>query len=426
MKKLGFLLALFVVAGVGCDSIFGSKNDETNEEIFDEGKIDPRLENVDGYAPVLPFWGEFDAPNDVHIGFDTFVYVTDNEGVHLLDRADLSPRRTIQLQGANAVTQDRLLNVYVSARIDTTIDKNGTPTTFNLPAVFKIKNMNGAGDIQFVDTLIFPFDDASLSTSAAQNARLNKGSSNNYENVEITGLTILADNSVYISRRGPQNNTNQIAAPDNTVLEFARIEENGVPTNKMTNVRQITTLNPTNPSLRSAVRLSSIASFVTPPQRDRLTDDRSFLIAQASQAQNIDFRVLWINAVETTDGLIFEQNSSLLAQDTSQANGFLYEPGKFQMPTDIAFSGDDDAFIFVVDSETDSLYQFQSNGQEGVNPPVGADADSKKIVVSFGGEGAGPKQFMNPSGVAYYRTIVYVADTGNNRIARFKLTTDFE
>lgn len=426
MKKLGFLLALFVVAGVGCDNIFGSKNDETNEEIFDEGKIDPRLENVDGYAPVLPFWGEFDAPNDVHIGFDTFVYVTDNEGVHLLDRADLSPRRTIQLQGANAVTQDRLLNIYVSARIDTTIDKNGTPTTFNLPAVFKIKNMNGAGDIQFVDTLIFPFDDASLSTSAAQNARLNKGSSNNYENVEITGVTILADNSVYISRRGPQNNTNQIAAPDNTVLEFARIEVNGVPTNKMTNVRQITTLNPTNPSLRSAVRLSSIASFVTPPQRDRLTDDRSFLIAQASQAQNIDFRVLWINAVETTDGLIFEQNSSLLAQDTSQANGFLYEPGKFQMPTDIAFSGDDDAFIFVVDSETDSLYQFQSNGQEGVNPPVGADADSKKIIVSFGGEGAGPKQFMNPSGVAYYRTIVYVADTGNNRIARFKLTTDFE
>lgn len=426
MNKLAFLLVLLVVTGAGCEDIFGSKNDETNEEIFDEGKIDPRLENVDGYAPVLPFWGEFDAPNDVHIGFDTFVYVTDNEGVHLLDRADLSPRRTIQLQGANAVTQDRLLNIYVSARIDTTIDKNGVPTTFNLPAVFKIKNMNGTGDIQFVDTLIFPFDDASLSTSAAQNARLNKGSSNNYENVEITGLTILADNTVYVSRRGPQNNTNQIAAPDNTVLEFARIEENGVPTNKMTNVRQITTLNPTNPSLRSAVHLSSVTSFVTPPQRDTKTDDRSFLIAQASQSQEIDFRVLWINAVETTDGLIFEQNSSLLAQDTSQANGFLYEPGKFQLPTDIAFSGDDDAFIFVVDSETDSLYQFQSNGQEGVNPPVGADADSKKIVVSFGGEGAGPKQFMNPSGVAYYRTIVYVADTGNNRIARFKLTTDFE
>jgi hypothetical protein len=426
MKKLGLLIVLLGIFGSGCESIFGSKNDSTNEEIFDEGKIDPRLENVDGYAPVLPFWSGFDAPNDIHVGFDTFVYVTDNDGVHLLDRADLSPRRTIQLQGANAVTQDRLLNVYVSARIDTTIDKNGVPTSFNLPAIFKIKNLNGAGDIEFVDTLIFPFDDASLSTSAAQNARLNKSSSNNYENVEITGITILADNSIYLSRRGPLNSTNQVAAPDNTVLEFARIEVNGVPTDKMTNVRQITTLNPTNPSLRSAVRLSSIASFVTPPQRDRLTDDRSFIIAQASQAQEIDFRVLWINAVETTDGLVFQQNSSLLAQDTSQANGFLYEPGKFQQPTDIAFSGDDDAYIFVVDAETHSLYQFQANGQEGVNPPVGADADSKKIIVSFGGEGSGPKEFINPSGVAYFRTVVYVADTGNNRIARFKLTTDFE
>jgi len=426
IKKLGLFVLLLALLGVGCDSLFGSKTDDTNEEIFDEGQIDPQLEKLDGYAPITPFWGGFDAPNDIHVGFDTFVYVTDNEGVHLLDRADLSPRRTIQLQGANAVTQDRLLNVYVSARIDTIIDKNGTPTSFNLPAIFKIKNINGSGNLEFIDTLIFPFDDASLSTSAAQNARLNKSSSNNYENVEITGLSILADNSLYVSRRGPQNSTNQIAAPDNTVLEFARIQENGIPTNKMTNIRQITTLNPSNPSLRSAVGLSSITTFVTPPQRDRLTDDRSFLITQASQSQEIDFRVLWINAVETIDGLIFEQNSILLAQDTAQANGFMYEPGKFQLPADIGFSGDDDAYIFVIDSEKDSLFQFQSNGQEGVNPPAGADADSKKIIVSFGGEGSGPKQFRNPSGLAYYRTVLYVADTGNNRIARFKLTTDFE
>ena len=210
------------------------------------------------------------------------------------------------------------------------------------------------------------------------------------------------------------------------MLEFGRIVSNGASSNKMINTRQLGSLNPTNPSLKSAVRLSSIASFVTPPQRDRLTDDRSFLITQASQSQSIDFRVLWINAVVTTDGLVFQQNSSLLAQDTSQANGFLYEPGKFQLPADVAFSGDDDAYIFVIDSEKDSLFQFQSNGQEGVNPPAGADADSKKIIVSFGGEGSGPKQFRNPSGVAYYRTVLYVADTGNNRIARFKLTTDFE
>lgn len=427
MKKLGLLVVLLATFGASCDDIFGSKNDSTNEEIFDEGKIDPTLENVDGYAP-LPFWEDFDAPNDVHVGFDTFVYVTDNFGIHLLDRADLSPRRSIELQGANAVSQDRLLNVYVSARIDTVIQTIDPNTTWNLPAIFKIKNLNGAGDLQIVDTLIFPFDDASLSTSAAQNARLNKTSNNNYEKVEITGLSILADNSLYVTRRGPQNSTNQIAAPDNTVLEFRRIIENGVKTDKMENIRQIVTLNPNNPSLRSGIDLSSIATFVTPPQRDQLTDDRSFLITQGQKFQNdqIDFRVLWIIAEETTDGLVFQQNSSLLAQDTSQADGFLYEPGKFVEPTGVAFSGDDDAYIFIVDAGTDSLYQFQSNGQEGVNPPAGAEADSKKILVSFGGEGAEPKQFRNPGGVAYFRTVVYVADTGNNRISRFKLTTDFE
>lgn len=429
MKKSSLILSVFIFIGLvssGCSDIFGSKNDPTNAEIFREGSIDPTLETVDGYAPVLPFWGDFDEPNDVHVGFDTFVYVTDNEGVHLLDRADLSPRITLPIRGAVAVTQDRLLNVYVAARIDTIVQSISPTTVWDLPAVFKIQNLNGAGDLIIVDTLIFPFDDASLSTSTAQNARLNKNNPNNYEQVRITGLTILADNNIYVSRTGPLNSTQNVAAPDNTVLEFAPISEGGEPTLKMRNIRQIRTLNPTTPSLRSAVGLSSISSFVTPPQRDTKTNDRSFIITQAAQSVNIDFRVLWIEAVETTDGLIFQQRSSLLGRDTSQATGFLYDPGKFTSPADVTFSGDDRAFIFVVDSEQNMLYQFQSNGQEGVNPPAGADQRSKKIIVSFGGLGNGPKQFNEPSGVAFFRNIIYITDKNNNRISRFKLTSDFE
>lgn len=424
-----FIGLIVISAGFlyGCDSIFGAKDNETTDEIFKEGSIDPTLETVEGYAPVLPFWGEFDAPNDVYVGFDRFVYVTDNEGVHLLDRADLNPRVTVELQGANAVTQDRLLNVYVSARIDTIITSLDPNITWNLPAVFKIKNMNGTGPLTFVDTLIFPFDDASLSTSAAQNSRLRKGQSDNYENVEITGLSTLADNSLYVTRRGPFKSTTEIAAPDNTVLEFRRVSNaEGEFTGKMINVRQIRTLSPTIPSLRSGIGISSITTFVSPPQRDRFTDDRSFIVAQADQTQDISFRVLWINAVETPDGLVFQQNSQLLAQDTTQADGFLYEPDKFQQPTDVAFGGDDDSYIFVVDAAQHKLYQFQSNGQEGVPPPPGAENQTKQVLVSFGEQGAGPKQFDSPSGVAYFDQIVYVADMGNNRIARYKLTTDFE
>ena len=428
IRKLIHIITLFAItiSLSSCDDVFSSKSNSDTDEIFDEGRIDPTLENIDGYAPVLPFWGGFDAPTDVHVGFDEFVYVTDASGIHLLDRADLSPRVTIPLRGAVAITQDRLLNVYVAARIDTVIESIDPGITWDLPAVFKIKNMNGAGPIQFVDTLIFPFDDASLSTSAAQNARLNRGSQNNYENVEVTGLTILNDNSLYVTRRGPFTETTQVGAPDNTVLEFQRITEGGIKTDKMRNVRQIRALSPTIPSLRSGIGISSITSFVSPPQRDNPTDDRSFIITQADQTKEIPFRVLWINAVITVDGIIFQQNSSLLAQDTTQADGFLYEPNKFKLPSDIAFGGDDDSYIFIIDSESDSLFQFQLNGQEGVPPPAGVEDQTRQIIVSFGGTGAGPKQFNNPSGVAYFRQVVYVADKGNNRIARFKLTSDFE
>jgi len=418
---------LIIVLLIGsCDQIFNSKDNDDTKEIFDEGRINPTLEKLDGYAPVQPFWSGFDAPEDVHIGFDEFVYVTDANGLHLLDRGDLSPRITISLDGANAVTQDRLLNVYVSARIDTIIESIDPTITWNLPAIFKIKNMNGAGPLTYVDTLIFPFDDASLSTSAAQNARLNRNSSINYERVEITGLSILGDNTLYVTRKGPFNETTQVAAPDNTVLEFSRIRENGVLTSKMINVRQIRTLNPAIPSLMSGIGLSAISSFVASPQRDSFTDDRSFLIAQADQNVDIPFRVLWINAVETVDGLVFQQNSSLLAQDTTQADGFLYDPNKFIKPVDIAYTADDDSYIFVIDQELNKLFQFQTNGQEGVPPPAGAEDQTRQILVSFGEFGAGPKQFNQPSGVAYFDRVVYVADKGNNRISRFKLTSDFE
>ncbi|MFM8493662.1 MAG: hypothetical protein ACKOA7_08000, partial [Bacteroidota bacterium] len=38
----------------------------------------------------------------------------------------------------------------------------------------------------------------------------------------------------------------------------------------------------------------------------------------------------------------------------------------------------------------------------------------------------GPFQFRSPNGVAYFRRVVYVADTGNGRIMRYKLSTDLE
>ena len=425
ISKSILLLALLGISIAGCDAIFDSKEDATTDEIFEVGKQDPKAAtDVVGYAALLPFWDGFDNPTDIFIGYDELVYVTDNEGLHVLDLAG-RVYRTIPLQNASDVTQDRKLNIYVAARYDTVIKAVDSTYAWNLPAVFKIKNANGAGDLQFSDTLVYPFADASRNTFASKTVRLDTTRNDNYEKVEVTGLTCLADNNLYVSRVGPSNATNAIEAPDNIVLEYRPQVVGGEETEQMQNIRQIRTLSPTTPSLISGVGISDISSFIGPPQRPSKSDSRSFLLAQASQNQNIPFRVLWINAVFTTDGLVFQPNTTLLQTDTASANGFLYEQNKFQEPTGIAYASDGTNYIFVVDAGTDSLYQFQSNGHEGVNPPAGSSAE-KPIIVSFGGEGSGPKNFNDPSGVTYFDQIVYVADKGNNRIARYKLTTDFE
>lgn len=426
-KKLTIvLLALFVsLSFYSCDTIMGSKDDPTTDEIFEEGAQDPDL-IVDevGYAALLPFWDDFDSPTDVHIGFDELVYVTDSEGVHVLDRAGRRFEVFTEVNGtpivnANRVIQDRNLNVYVAARIDTVIQAVDPDLVWNLPVIYKLRGLN-QGEMEVIDIIVHPFRDASRPTSGTQRARLVKESSINEELVEITGLSILADNTLYVSRRGPQNQMGGAIAPDNTVLIY-EVQSNGT----VRNTSQIRVLNANTPSLISGVGISDIQTFVGSPQRERFTDDRSFVITQASQDASIPFRTLWINAEVTPDGLIYQPRTELLATDTTRAASFLYDQFKFEKPTGIAYSADARNQLFVVDAGTNRLHLFQSNGQEGVPPPPGS-TQNRAVNVSFGELGNGPRQFNNPSGVAYFRQTVFVADTGNNRISRYKLNTDFE
>lgn len=426
-KSLLFVSAtlLFALSVAGCDEIFGTKGDSVTDEVFEEGRQDPTLilDEV-GYAALLPFWDQFDQPTDVTVGYDELVYVTDASGLHILDRAGRL-FRTIELDGSQRVVQDRLLNIYVSARYDTVVTAVDSTIVWNLPAVYKFQNP-GTGATVVLDTLIMPFDDASRSTAGSQRRRLDPNRDDNADKIEITGLGVLHDNTLYVARRGPRNITGEPEAPDNTILIYGPVlDAQGNPTGKMRNVGQIRALNPNVPSLISAVGISDMVTFVAAPQRENMTDDRSFLITQGDPERDVPFRVLWITAEFTPDGLEYRPRSQLLAQDTARADRFLYEEDRFIRPSGIAYSADPRGHIFVTDAGTDSLYLFQSNGQEGVVPPAGSTA-RKAVNVSFGGRGVGPRQFNEPSGVAYFRRVVYVADKGNNRIARYKLNTDFE
>ena len=422
-----FLILIFSTVIIsGCDEIFGSKNDLITDDIFEQGRQDPNLilDEV-GYAALLPFWTGFDKPNDVFVGYDELVYVTDANGLHVLDGAGRMGN-FIPIRGAVSVTQDRLLNVYVAARTDTVITAISPTIIWDLAAVYKIKNANGAGPVTEIQKLVHPFMDASRATTTTQRFRLDRNRSDNDELVEITGVTVLANNDIYVSRRGPRNQTAQAVSTDNTVLLFTEDRDNaGNRLGTMSNTTQLRTLNPNVPSLLSGIDITDVNSFIGPPQRENMNVTQSFLLAQGNPAKEIPFRVLWIDAVDTPDGIEYRSNGQLLSRDTSRANSFLYDEFKFKNPTGLAFSADQRGHIFVVDAETDSLYLFQSNGVEGVNPPAGSNV-KKAINVSFGGQGSGPREFNNPMGVAYFGQIVFVADRDNNRIARYKLNTDIE
>jgi DNA-binding beta-propeller fold protein YncE len=85
----------------------------------------------------------------------------------------------------------------------------------------------------------------------------------------------------------------------------------------------------------------------------------------------------------------------------------LYFPAMFGLAEDVVVDEFDN--IYVVDASRHAVSKFNSEG---------------RLLLRFGSFGSGNKEFQRPKGIAYYNKTLYVADTGNNRILRFKLSTD--
>ncbi len=388
-----------------CDFLFGTREDSVVDEIFDEGAIDPDLvQDEVGYVPILPFWDYFSNPVDVFCGYDELIYVVDDNGLNVLDQTG-QIFNTFFIQGATDVTQDRRLHAYVIGRAD--IDVDGDGILENLAAIYHLTGTS-TGNIQIIDTLIQPFLDVSRNITAFRGE--------DDETVAFTGIATTADNTLYVTRKGPRNDIAGIARPDNAILFF---DENG------NNTGYANGLSPTTSNLRSTWDISSIATFAAPPQSlSGISSSPEFIITLTNT--DAQYKCLWITQTSDPEaGISYGENALLTVFDYSKADRFLYEPNRFTNPADVYIAPDFTGYIFVVDSERDSLYQFTRSGYEGVNPPPGSSG-TKQIITSFGGEGDGPFNFREPSGVAYFRNTVYVADKINGRVCRYKLSTDLE
>ncbi len=408
MKNQSKYLLLCFLLSIGlssCSFLFGSKKDKEVDQIFEQGRIDPNLvpSNV-GYVPVLPFFNQYINPVDVYVGFDNMLYVCDDMGVHISDLSG-NEYRVIPIPKASKIVQDRRLFTYVCGRA--TVTRSGK--TYNLPAVYKIMNAATAGAYQIIDTLIQPDCDATRNNF--------RGSED--EITAFTGIATTSDNTLYVTRTGPRNDATAFSAPDNAVLIF---DASGI------NTSYAKELNANNSSLKSVLGLTGIASFCAPPQvQFGMNPSKDFFVLQGDLSQPVEFRTLWIkHNVDASSGeTTYGQNSDLLLMDTSKATHFLYESYHLKHPVDICISPDKNGYIFVVDDLLDSVFVFTQAGYEGVNAPA-TSINKKQIIASFGGPGFDLFHFKKCSGVAYFNKVLYIADKENNRVCRYKLSTDIE
>ncbi len=394
-KVIHILYIVLLTGLLSCDDYLG---DKTNIDFIE---VPTSTYREVAYVPVLPILNQFVYPSDIIAGFDELIYVVDagTQEVIALDESGVELARR-RIQGARGIAQDRSLDLLV---IGTKTDTS-TGTSVDRSCIYRLQ-MNrpdgyGLDKAVVTNEIVHPFYFKTTAISRDDPVMFNR-------------IGVIRDNSFYVSRSGPNNNPNQSGGPDNAVLFFNQNDNFVTP---------IVVTNSQGGIFRDFFKAPfGLSTLAKPPQ---VSVDRRGDFIITSLDPNSVLKVQYIENQSSEDGSVYVPKSDW-SSDTSQADNFINDPFKFAEPVGIEYAGDGSGYLFVVDRAKDSLYQFTANGLEGVQPPP-ASGETKYIKTSFGGTGIGPSNFNEPMAVAYKDEVIYVADAGNGRILRFKLTLDIQ
>ncbi|MFZ1289865.1 MAG: hypothetical protein WAR79_07235 [Melioribacteraceae bacterium] len=317
------------------------------------------------YIQQFPNWTGFNNPQDMIVGKDLFIYVadTDNNKIVMLDiSGQILGEKNIKKP--IAIAQDYKLNLFVVAEFDTLI--NNQNLTFS--ALYKL-NLVETGHI---------LSNTKLERILPQDPNVDPFAFNRTDRF-YSGVCTFYDNSVYISRKGPSN-SNPVDR-DNSIIRIRFLENNSI------SIFKIPGLEPEGTGILSANQISSLTSF-----NSKSTDVILTLVG------NNSFKVQWLEFISNSD---FEGYLSKLSAFSCE----LMNVNKFGKPEDIAL--DEANNIYVADAEKDSIFKFNTFGDE---------------MESFGGI----EMMSSPHAVAHYDRTLYVLDTDNNRILRFILSTEID
>ncbi len=362
LKKyyLGFILSASALLFSAC------ANDQLDLSQFPinqpPGKIGDTV-----YIPITPALTGYSRPSDILIGYEPLMYIADKENnrVVQLDISGAIIGASNFILKPKKIAQDRNYDLLV---IGSVIDTIPPHTLDTVDAVFRLKLRDNGGHISGVAPRIV------FKSNQPTPIPGNHG--------KLTGISTFFDNYYLILRSGP-NNSNFID-PDNAIFKVDKYD-NTVPVPDRLPGFQVE-----GQGLLSLLSASSVTTF-----NFNATD---FIYTQT--ASNVAFKVQWC----TWDDI----DGTYLPKFTPENGVDLLRPGLVTSPEDVTI--DQYNNIFVVDSQKDSVYKFNSLG--------------RLLHESFGGPGSGLSQFSSPMGVAFFDKTLYVCDTENDRVLRFILSTD--
>lgn len=391
-KRSVFLLPFLLV---GCGDFFGRKTDLSFIDV-------PEYDNtLIAYVPLLPYWEGFQAPVDICVGYDDLYYVADSVAGEIVCLDEAGRRLgSFRLPGVHAVAQDRRLDLLAAAPVDTIIGGQ----RYRLDAIIRIRlqSPNGYGirHATIVNRLVHPFYFKSTFSTTDTLVRFRR-------------IAVLGDNSYYVTRNGVDQDPIKFGGPDDAVLRFNSRDE-------WQEAVIVESSTGSQPDFFKGVW--AIAGRARPPQSPFVSNADGFWVGLT--APGLPLKVHSVVPREGEQGRFYEVEFRWAQGDSSLADGFLATPQKFSRPEGIAFTGGAQPYLIVADAGKDSVYVFTLSGLEGVIPPPAAGT-RRPVKVSFGGRGSGPLQMNRPTAVAHHKRILYVADAGNRRIMRLRLTTDF-
>lgn len=312
------------------------------------------------YIQQYPVWTGFNKPEAVFAGLDQLIYVADTKNNSIV-QMDVAGGRYGTYYFPGSVFPRKIAQ---DGNFDLLILTDSITTIDTTSVITRLKLVQGGGVLNQNTPAI------RLLTSLRQTPNSNKFR-------RFTGISTYPDNSYIITRTGPDDPLN--IDPGNTILVVKGIDS-------VTSVTVLSGFQTSGNSFYSVEHVSSVMTI-----KNNSTD---FIITRSTQDTSNLNKVIYFE-YNYTNGT-FDPKFTSASQDIVNL--------KFGSPDAVTF--DLNSSIFVIDSYRNHLFKFNSSG--------------KLLKESFGDS----TMFNHPKGISYFNKVIYIADTGNDRIIRFKLSTD--